>query len=292
MKLDAYLPMVEQKLEELLPKEHCRYERLIEAMRYSLLDGGKRVRPVLVLEFCRLCGGDVQAALPFACAIEMIHTYSLIHDDLPCMDNDDMRRGKPSNHKTFGEDTALLAGDGLLTLAFAVMLSPESIAAVGTERATEAAFQLASAAGIHGMVGGQEIDLRSEGTAVSLETLQEMDEKKTGALILAATRMGCALAGADERQRRAAEHYARAIGLAFQIVDDILDVEGDAETLGKVTGSDAENQKATYVSLLGLEPAKERVEELTHAAVRALEPFGEEGISLADFAKDLALRRC
>ncbi len=292
MKLDAYLPMVEQKLEELLPKEHCRYERLIEAMRYSLLDGGKRVRPVLVLEFCRLCGGDVQAALPFACAIEMIHTYSLIHDDLPCMDNDDMRRGKPSNHKTFGEDTALLAGDGLLTLAFAVMLSPESIAAVGTERATEAAFQLASAAGIHGMVGGQEIDLRSEGTAVSLETLQEMDEKKTGALILAATRMGCALAGADERQRRAAEHYARAIGLAFQIVDDILDVEGDAETLGKATGSDAENQKATYVSLLGLEPAKERVEELTHAAVRALEPFGEEGISLADFAKDLALRRC
>lgn len=292
MKLDAYLPMVEQKLEEFLPKEHCRYERLIEAMRYSLLDGGKRVRPILVLEFCRLCGGDVQAALPFACAVEMIHTYSLIHDDLPCMDNDDMRRGKPSNHKTFGEDTALLAGDGLLTLAFAVMLSPESIAAVGAGRATEAAFQLASAAGIHGMVGGQEIDLRSEGTAVPLETLQEMDEKKTGALILAATRMGCALAGADERQRRAAEHYARAIGLAFQIVDDILDVEGDAETLGKATGSDAENQKATYVSLLGLEPAKKRVKELTHAAVRALEPFGEEGISLADFAKDLALRRC
>ena len=222
MKLDTYLPMIEQKLEELLPKEHCRYERLIEAMRYSLLDGGKRVRPTLVLEFCRLCGGDVQAALPFACAVEMIHTYSLIHDDLPCMDNDDLRRGKPSNHKAYGEDTALLAGDGLLTLAFATMLSPESLAAVGADCAAEAAFQLASAAGIHGMVGGQEIDLRSEGKAISLETLQEMDEKKTGALILASARMGCALAGADERQRDAAEHYACAIGLAFQIVDDIL----------------------------------------------------------------------
>ena len=291
MKLDTDLPMIEQKLEELLPKEHCRYERLIEAMRYSLLDGGKRVRPTLVLEFCRLCGGDVQAALPFACAVEMIHTYSLIHDDLPCMDNDDLRRGKPSNHKAYGEDTALLAGDGLLTLAFATMLSPESLAAVGADCAAEAAFQLASAAGIHGMVGGQEIDLRSEGKAISLETLQEMDEKKTGALILASARMGCALAGADERQRDAAEHYACAIGLAFQIVDDILDVEGDAATLGKATGSDAENQKSTYVSLLGLETAKQRVKELTHTAVRALEPFGEEGKALADFAKSLASRR-
>ena len=207
------------------------------------------------------------------------------------MDNDDLRRGKPSNHKAYGEDTALLAGDGLLTLAFATMLSPESLAAVGADCAAEAAFQLASAAGIHGMVGGQEIDLRSEGKAISLETLQEMDEKKTGALILASARMGCALARADERQRDAAEHYARAIGLAFQIVDDILDVEGDAATLGKATGSDAENQKSTYVSLLGLETAKQRVKELTHTAVRALEPFGEEGKALADFAKSLASRR-
>lgn len=291
MKLDAYLPMVEQKLEELLPKEHCRYERLIEAMRYSLLSGGKRVRPVLALEFCRLCGGDVQAALPFACAVEMIHTYSLIHDDLPCMDNDDMRRGKPSNHKAYGENTALLAGDGLLTLAFSAMLSPDSIAAIGADHAAEAAFILASAAGIHGMVGGQEIDLRSEGTAISLETLQEMDEKKTGALILASARMGCAVAGADEHQRRAAADYARAIGLAFQIVDDILDVEGDAALLGKATGSDAENQKSTYVSLLGLETAKKRVEELTHTAVSALEPFGDEAHGLAVFAKNLASRQ-
>ena len=162
---------------------------------------------------------------------------------------------------------------------------------VHADCAAEAAFQLASAAGIHGMVGGQEIDLRSEGKAISLETLQEMDEKKTGALILASARMGCALAGADERQRDAAEHYACAIGLAFQIVDDILDVEGDAATLGKATGSDAENQKSTYVSLLGLETAKQRVKELTHTAVRALEPFGEEGKALADFAKSLASRR-
>lgn len=291
MKLNAYLPMIEEALEGFLPKEHCRYERLIEAMRYSLLDGGKRVRPALVLEFCRLCGGDVPAALPFACAVEMIHTYSLIHDDLPCMDNDDLRRGKPSNHKAYGEDTALLAGDGLLTLAFSTMLSPENVAGVGADRAVEAAFILAGAAGVHGMVGGQEIDLRAEGEEISLEALQEMDEKKTGALILAAARMGCTLAGADEHQRQAAANYARAIGLAFQIVDDVLDVEGDAAALGKATGGDAENHKSTYVSLLGVEAAKRRAEALTRTAVTALEPFGDEAHDLVLLAKSLVSRR-
>ncbi|WP_050698084.1 polyprenyl synthetase family protein [Anaeromassilibacillus senegalensis] len=286
-----YPAIIEQMLEELLPQETSLYERLVDSMRYSLLDGGKRVRPTLVLEFCRICGGKMEAALPYACAVEMVHTYSLIHDDLPCMDNDDMRRGKPSNHKTYGEDTALLAGDALLTMAFETMLSPDNVALAGPDRAAEAAFILASAAGMRGMVGGQVIDLASEGQAISLETLHRMDEQKTGALILAAARMGCAIAGANEIQRGAAARYAQAVGLSFQIMDDILDVTGDAESLGKPTGSDADNGKATYVSLMGLEKAQQAVRDLTAEAVKALEPFGPEAKYLAGFAKNLAARQ-
>lgn len=286
------LQQIEQKLESYVPTTNALYHRLLEAMRYSLLDGGKRIRPLLVLEFCRVCGGDPQKALPFACALEMIHTYSLIHDDLPCMDNDDMRRGRPSNHKAFGEDLALLAGDALLTLAFDTMLSPKTIEQVGAEPAAQAAGVLARAAGPHGMVGGQVIDLASEGHQVPLETLQTMDECKTGALILAAAEMGCILAGASEEQKQAAKQYASAIGLAFQIVDDILDVTGTTKDLGKKAGSDAENQKSTYVTLMGLEQARQTVHSLTQKAIDALNIFEDQEVKqeLAELAKFLASR--
>ncbi|MDF1496216.1 polyprenyl synthetase family protein [Caproiciproducens sp. CPB-2] len=282
---------IDAKLAQYLPEEEIIQADLIHAMRYSLLGEGKRIRPILVLEFCRLCGGEEEAALPFACAVEMIHTYSLIHDDLPCMDDDDMRRGRPSNHKVFGEDIALLAGDALLTMAFEAMLSKEAVRLAGAERAAKAAGYLARAAGAYGMVGGQVIDLMSEGRAISLETLKKMDENKTGALILASAQMGCVLAGAGDEQMRAAESYARAIGLAFQIVDDILDVTGDTRTLGKPAGSDSENNKSTYVSLMGLENASKTVNELTAKAVEALGCFGKEAEYLTEFAKKLAVRK-
>ncbi|MCI1982961.1 MAG: polyprenyl synthetase family protein [Oscillospiraceae bacterium] len=282
-----YLDAVQDALQKYVPEEKGRMQSgLFQAMRYSLLAGGKRIRPILVLEFCGLCGGSQESALPFACAIEMIHTYSLIHDDLPCMDNDGMRRGRPSSHVVFGEAQALLAGDSLLTLAFETMLSPESVRGAGAARAARAAGVLAKAAGPYGMAGGQAIDLLCEGKPVPMETLQRMDECKTGALIRAAAQMGCILAGADEQRLSAADRYAASVGFAFQIEDDLLDVEGDSAAIGKPAGSDAGNGKSTYVSILGAERARRAVDELTKTAVQALDPFGED----ADYLKDLAER--
>jgi geranylgeranyl diphosphate synthase type II len=285
-----YLSVAEEALDRYVPEPSLMQSDLFRAMRYSLLAGGKRIRPVLVLEFCGLCGGDQEAALPFACAIEMIHTYSLIHDDLPCMDNDGLRRGRPSNHVVFGEAQALLAGDSLLTMAFETMLSSESIRKIGAQRAANAAGVLARAAGAYGMAGGQAIDLMSEGKRIPMETLQKMDECKTGALIRAAAKMGCILAGAEDGLICAADKYAAAVGFAFQIVDDILDVEGDAKALGKPVGSDRENSKSTYVSLLGLENAKRAVLELTKTAVSALGAFKGDTDYLREFAEKLAAR--
>ncbi|HEX3017731.1 MAG TPA: farnesyl diphosphate synthase [Caproicibacter sp.] len=285
-----YLAAVEDALGKYVPEVSLMQSELFKAMRYSLLAGGKRIRPVLVLEFCGLCGGDQEAALPFACAIEMIHTYSLIHDDLPCMDDDELRRGRPSNHVVFGEAQALLAGDSLLTMAFETMLSPESVRGVGAERAAGAAGELAKAAGAYGMAGGQAIDLMSEGKKISAQMLQKMDEYKTGALIRAAAKMGCILAGAGQRFVHAADEYAAALGFAFQIVDDILDVEGDTKSLGKPVGSDEGNDKSTYVSLLGMENAKRAVSELTKTAVTALSVFPSETDYLAELAEKLAAR--
>jgi len=261
------------------------------SMRYSLMAGGKRLRPLLTLAFCRLCGGDPEAALPFACAVEMIHTYSLIHDDLPCMDDDAMRRGRPTNHCVYGEGLAVVAGDALQALAFEVMLRPEALAAVGADRAAKAAQILAACAGAYGMCGGQAIDLLSEGKEIPIETLREMDREKTGALISAAVRMGCVIAGADEKQLAAAERYALALGLAFQIVDDLLDLEGDAEAMGKATGSDAAHAKCTYVSLLGKERAEALVESVTAEAVDALREFPGATEDLEQLALALAKRR-
>lgn len=260
---------------------------MLDAMSYSLSNGGKRIRPVLTLEFCRLCGGNYADAIPFAIGVEMIHTYSLIHDDLPCMDNDDMRRGKPSSHKVYGEANALLAGDGLLTLAFETVLS----AKISADKKAMAALELAKAAGISGMIGGQVMDLSNEGKRVSLDEIKATDRLKTGEMIRVAAVMGCIAAGADSEKIAAAEKYCENIGLAFQIVDDILDVTSDDVTLGKPVGSDSENLKSTYVSHLGVEKSDEYARELTEKAKSALDIFGSEGEFLSELADRLSERK-
>lgn len=244
---------------------------LYDAMRYSLLAGGKRLRPVLLLETCRMCGGDTETALPFACAVEMLHTYSLIHDDLPCMDDDDLRRGRPTNHRVYGEATAVLAGDALLTAAFETML--ENGKSLPAERILTAASCLGQAAGARGMVGGQALDMAGEGHALTLGEVEELQRLKTGALISAAAEMGCILAGGSEEQRAAVRRYAQKLGLAFQIQDDMLDVTGDEATLGKPVGSDTENEKTTFVTLKGLEECARLVEQLTREGEKALSLF-------------------
>ncbi len=260
---------------------------MLDAMKYSLSNGGKRIRPMIVLEFCRVCGGDYKSALPLAIALEMIHTYSLIHDDLPCMDNDDMRRGKPSSHKVYGEANALLAGDALLTLAFETALSSD----IDDDKKAKAALELAKAAGAAGMIGGQVMDLANEEKAATLDEIITTERLKTGALIKVAAVMGCIAAGADESRIRAAETYCENIGLAFQIVDDILDVTSDEETLGKPIGSDSENGKSTFVSLLGLEESDRYARELTAKAKAALDIFGCEGDFLSILADRLSERK-
>lgn len=269
-------------------RESSGLELMRKAMAYSLENGGKRIRPMLTLEFCRLCGGDYMSALPLAVGIEMIHTYSLIHDDLPCMDDDDMRRGKPSSHKVFGYANALLAGDALLTLAFETVLSAHCLS--GDVKA-RAGLELAKAAGCSGMIAGQVMDLSNEGRQVSLDDVKATDKRKTGELIRVSALLGCIAAGADEKKIKAAENYCGNIGLAFQIFDDILDVTSDEETLGKPIGSDSEKEKSTYVSLLGLEESERYANELTQNAKKALEIFGSEGEFLLELADRLSGRK-
>ena len=286
---NKYISIIEEFLPTLLPNEDC-YEKVVtQAMKYSLLAPGKRIRPTLLLAFCEACSGNMYNALPYACAVEMIHSYSLIHDDLPCMDDDDLRRGRPSNHIVFGEDIALLAGDALQTLAFESMLSEEALSKTGINGA-KAAGILARAAGANGMVGGQTIDLTTEGKSPSLEIIKDMYSKKTGRLIKAPCVMGCVLAGADERKISAAEGFAENIGLAFQIVDDILDIVSDTNTLGKPVGSDKENGKVNYVTILGIEQSRKKVEELTNAAIRKLDAFENDTEFLRTLAAELAAR--
>lgn len=283
---EEYISLINSSLYNYVSLTGGEEDKVSEAMLYSLKNGGKRVRPMLVLEFCRACGGEVEKALPFACALEMIHTYSLIHDDLPCMDDDDFRRGMPSCHKQFDYATALLAGDGLLTLAFSVASS----ASLGPETVVRAVKLLSDCAGYRGMIGGQTMDLQHENKQITLEQLRTTDALKTGMLIYAACVLGCLAAGADERAVSAAEIYAQNIGLAFQIVDDILDITSTAEELGKPIGSDAENLKSTYPALLGLEKSKELVNQLTRSAVDAVSVFGDNGKFLSDYAVKLSVR--
>ncbi len=282
---------IERTLKGAIPSSDCLEKDLYRSMEYSLLAGGKRIRPILLLEFYKACGGDPQDVLLFAAAVEMIHTYSLIHDDLPCMDNDHTRRGLPSNHIVFGEDIALLAGDALLNLAFETMLSEQSIEKVGAEKAIKAAHILARESGSTGMIAGQVIDLTHEGKNISLSVLKEMDHKKTGALIKAACLMGCVLADADEKELKAADFFAEALGLSFQIVDDILDVTADPSELGKPIGSDESNQKSTYVSIFGIEKSKELVEKLTKEAIQALGQFSGDTSNLKELSLSLQTRR-
>lgn len=289
--VNEYVALIEKELSKRLYRVENGQDYVRDAMNYSLSNGGKRIRPILVLEFCRLCGGNIDDAMNFACAIEMIHTYSLIHDDLPCMDNDDFRRGEPSCHKAYGEEYALLAGDGLLTLAFETALLDGN--GVLPENKIRAVRTLASLAGIGGMVGGQVLDLQAEKTAPDYDKIKTIDSLKTGALIKAAVLLGCFAANVtDEAKLAAAQKYAECIGFAFQIVDDILDVTSDTETLGKPVGSDIKNEKVTYVSLLGIEASKQTVEQLTNEALEALKAFdGEKSEFLKNFAISLADRK-
>lgn len=287
---DLFRRQVEETLSTYFPAFKEEHQPVAEAMRYACEDGGKRLRPVLLMEFCRVCGGDPQKALPFACALEMVHSYSLVHDDLPCMDNSPMRRGKPSVHAVYGETMGLLTGDALLNAAFETMLRPQNRCGLSAEAALSAASVLADAAGITGMIGGQVMDLNGEGKALTLAELQRLQEGKTARLIMAACEMGCLLAEGTELQRQAAVAYGRELGLCFQIVDDILDVTADPATLGKPVGGDDRLQKVTYVSLLGLEQAQKLAAERTEAALTALAVLGEEASGLRSLTNALLSR--
>lgn len=274
--------LVEEGLLRELKKVPAYDETLEKAMEYSLMAGGKRLRPVLLMAAADAVGKDGAAFLTTGCAIEMIHTYSLIHDDLPAMDNDDYRRGKPTNHKVFGDGIAVLAGDALLTLAFEVMLRQEGAA---PETLVTVVSEMSRAAGPYGMVGGQVLDLEGEGRRLDLAALRKIHMGKTGALFCAAIRSGAILADAKEEELAALTLYAERFGLAFQITDDILDVTGDEAAIGKPVGSDVRNEKATYVTLTSLEEAKKLAEDAVDEAVAALDIFGER----AAFLRDLAL---
>ena len=277
-RMNANTALIESYLENCFVYPDQPQQKLFEAMRYSLLAGGKRLRPVLTLEFCRAAGGVPEASLPFAAALEMVHTYSLIHDDLPCMDNDDFRRGRPTNHKVYGEANAVLAGDALLTAAFTRL----SMAPLPPARIVQAVQMLGECAGELGMVGGQVLDLEGENKLLSEDEIGAIHVRKTGALIGAACTLGVIAAGGTDAQLDAAAQYAAGLGLAFQIRDDMLDVIGDSEKLGKQTGMDT--NKNTYARLLSLEECQRRIDKLTAHAIDALETFDEPG-----FLRELAL---
>lgn len=260
---------IENKIKKYLPKEEGYQKTVFEAMNYSFNAGGKRLRPILIMESYRICGGDDEMYVPFSAAIEMIHTYSLIHDDLPALDNDDLRRGKPTNHKVFGEAMAILAGDALLSHAFEVMLTA-SVTGEYPVRGLNASYEISKGAGIYGMVGGQVVDVESEGKQIDKEKLDFIHMNKTAAMIVACMRAGAVLSGADENHIEALTVYGEKIGLAFQIVDDILDIVGDEATLGKHVGSDIENSKSTYPSIFGIDKSWEIAEGLIEDAKKQL----------------------
>lgn len=284
-----YCSMIEAALPQYLPPVTLPQGKVCEAMAYSLLDGGKRIRGCLTLALCELCGGEVQSALPLACAVEMVHAYSLIHDDLPCMDNDDLRRGKPSCHIKFGEGTALLAGDALLTHAFSAASDAYFNGTLPAETVLRCVNQLSRAAGVEGMIGGQVIDTAPEEAPMTPEQLEEMHSMKTGALIRSAAVLGCLAAGAPRDVVMQADLYAAKIGLAFQIVDDILDVTEESEKLGKST-SDADNNKTTYITLYGVEKAREMVRRLVLEADLAVKGTVLDDEMLYELADTLAKR--
>jgi len=284
--------IVDRALERYLPKETEFHSTLHRAIRHSLFDGGKRIRPILSIAAFEAVGGKGDGILPFACALEMIHTYSLIHDDLPAIDNDDYRRGKLTCHKVFGEAIGILAGDALLTEAFKLMTNRQLHEGLHHDGSLILGIihEVAQAAGLLGMIGGQVMDIESEGKEVDFSTVQYIHTHKTGALIVASIRTGAKLGSANEETLEAFTRYGERIGHAFQIVDDILNVEGKADLLGKKTGSDLSKGKATYPSLLGLEESKRRAQELLGLAVEALSPFGTEVDPLREIARFIIAR--
>ena len=274
---------IEDLLKEYMPKEEGYQKTIFEAMNYSLSAGGKRLRPILTMEACKVVGGNVEDAIPFAMAIEMIHTYSLIHDDLPALDNDDLRRGKKTNHIVYGEDMAILAGDALLNYAFEVMLS-NSIDKENPNKYLNAINEIAKTSGIYGMIGGQVVDIQSENKQISKEMLDYIHNNKTAAIIIGCMRAGAIIGDATQEQLEKITKYAKNIGLSFQIVDDILDIVGDESKLGKKVGSDIENHKSTYPSLIGLDESKNIAYELIQEAKESINSINKETKFLSDLA--------
>ena len=287
MTVVEYKKIIEKALDTyfVMPEEYPQ-AGLADAMRYSLLAGGKRIRPILALEFCRIAGGSIEDAMPVACAIEMLHTYSLIHDDLPCMDNDVLRRGKPTNHVVYGECTATLAGDALQAEAFGTILR----SSLPPERKAACAELLAGAVGIDGMCGGQYLDMLWEGKALSEQELTEINSRKTGALIVAACQMGVAAAGGTPLMMDTAGQYGAAIGMAFQIRDDVLDVISSEETFGKPIGSDAQENKNTYMVLMGSDGCEKTIAKLTDFAKNILSEAFDDTAFLKELADALSTR--
>jgi geranylgeranyl diphosphate synthase type II len=296
MELKQYIKerceLVDSRLKNAMPAETELPVSLHSAMRYSTFAGGKRIRPVLMLAACEAVGGDINNALPAACAMEMIHTYSLIHDDLPAMDNDDFRRGRPTNHKVYGDAVAILAGDALLTQAFILLSSPFLASNIPHDRILSVIHEIASCAGSRGMVGGQVVDMESEGKHdLDLPTVQYIHIHKTGALIKASVKCGAILGGAGERELAALVRYGEAIGLAFQIADDILDIEGSTAELGKDAGSDQARGKATYPAVVGLEESRRLAADLLDIALDAIAAFDETADPLREIARYVIARK-
>jgi geranylgeranyl diphosphate synthase type II len=289
--LESGREAVNRALDRLLPSEDAAPQAIHRAMRYSVFAGGKRLRPILVLVAGEALGQARDVLLPAACAVEMIHTYSLIHDDLPAMDNDDLRRGRPTCHRAFGEAIAILAGDALLTLAFQVLASFPDGAEMET-RKLKVIRELSTAAGtLRGMIGGQVVDIESQGKAVDADTLDYIHNAKTAALVRASVTSGAILAGASDEQGAALSEYGRKIGLAFQIIDDVLDVEESSERLGKTAGKDAQQRKATYPTLWGLATSKEKAARLIDQAIEEVRPLGPGAGILIEIARFVGHRR-
>ncbi len=275
--LQKYIDMIEDKLYSYLPSDELKQKRVIDAAHYSLGAGGKRIRPVLVLKFCEMCGGTAEKALDVACALEYVHTFSLIHDDLPCMDDDDFRRGKPSCHKAFDEYTALLAGDALAVMPFEIIAESALKGNLSCNAAIKISSYLSKAIGLCGMIGGQQIDTEGNGHIINPDDILAMYAMKTSDLLKAACCCGvlCAESDSEAEYLRAAEAYAYNLGLAFQIIDDILDITSTSEVLGKPVGSDEKSGKHTYATIEGLDKAKDKAAELTEAAISALSAFND-----------------
>ncbi|RQD67250.1 MAG: polyprenyl synthetase family protein [Tindallia sp. MSAO_Bac2] len=288
--MNEYIEMINKALDDYIILTEEPNAIVLESMKYSLFAGGKRLRPVLMLAVCGMLGKKPAVALPYACALEMIHTYSLIHDDLPAMDDDETRRGKPTNHIVYGEGVAILAGDGLLNRAFEIM-TDNTLTLEEPMHGLKAMKSIADASGVQGMIGGQTADLQNEGKEINDSMLSYIHHHKTGALISAAVKAGAQMAGVDDKEADQWENIGYALGTAFQIQDDLLDIEGDAAEMGKPVGSDEKNKKATYPALYGIEKSRKKINELTQQVLEAFNPYGEKADFLRSLTEALVNRR-